>query len=82
MEWEEWEDEYGIYKTRTNEFGITETITEYKQKYWDENPPQEPVPQPPTDIEKLQQENLKLKEEDLNNKEAIAELYLMMSGGF
>lgn len=53
IEWEEIEDEYGIYKTRTNEFGIVEKLTTYKQRWYDENPPQEPTPQPPTVEEQL-----------------------------
>lgn len=56
MEYTEWvttEDEYEIYKKRKNEFGIEETLTEYKQKWYDENPPQEPEPQPPTLEEQL-----------------------------
>ncbi|MCK1999387.1 hypothetical protein MPH47_19520 [Psychrobacillus psychrodurans] len=85
MEWEEWEDEYGVYKSRTNELGIIETLTEYKQKYWDENPPKEPELQPPTEIELLQQENLvlqlalaetieKQETDKINNQIALAEL--------
>lgn len=49
MEWSEWEiteDDYGVYKNRTNELGIIEKLTEYKQKYWDENPPVESETQP------------------------------------
>ena len=53
IKWTITEDEYGIYKTHTNELGIVETVTEYKQKYWDENPPKEPEPQPPTAEEKI-----------------------------
>jgi len=45
-EWKEWEDDYGNYKSRTNEHGIEEKVVEYKQKYWDENPPAVPEPQP------------------------------------
>lgn len=48
MEWIITEDEYGIYKSRTNEFGITEILTTRKQKWIDENPTIEPEPQPLT----------------------------------
>ena len=33
-------------------------------------------------IARLGKENARLKQEDLNNKEAIAELYMMALGGF
>lgn len=52
-EWAVTEDAYGVYKTRTNEHGIEEKLVEYKQKYWDENPPKEDEPQPPTIEEQL-----------------------------
>lgn len=61
MKWSKWvttEDEYGIYKTRTNELGITEKSTEYKQKYWDENKPQETDVQLPT----IEEQVVELKE--------------------
>lgn len=56
MKWSEWEiteDEYGIYKTRINELGITEKFTEHKQRWYDENPPVEIDSQPPTETELL-----------------------------
>lgn len=95
MEWTTTEDEYGIYKTRTNEHGITETLTTRKQKWVDENPPQEPEPQPPTEIEILQQENAMLQmsmmemtmyaasqDERLQTQEnAVMELSMIVAGG-
>lgn len=42
MIWEYFEDEYGKYKKRVNEFGRQEIHTiERKQKWYDENPPLE-----------------------------------------
>lgn len=95
IEWTITEDEYGIYKTRTSEVGILETVTEYKQKYWDENPPAVPEPQPPTEIEILQQENAMLQmsmmemtmyaasqDERLQTQEnAVMELSMIIAGG-
>lgn len=52
-EWKVWEDEYGKYKSRTNEHGIEEKIVEHKQKYWDENPTVEPDTPQPTETELL-----------------------------
>lgn len=37
---------------------------------------------PEGELESIKEENIKLKQEDLNNKEAIAELYMMSMGGF
>ncbi|MEK5148755.1 XkdW family protein [Psychrobacillus sp. FSL K6-4615] len=72
MEWVTTEDEYGIYKTRTNELGITETVTEYKQKYWDENPPQEPEPKPPSETDILAEELVKMKFENMQKDNVIS----------
>lgn len=38
--------------------------------------------QPPSELELVKRENARLLQEDLNNKEAIAELYMMALGGF
>lgn len=51
LEWQVIENEYYIQKTRTNEFGVIETLTEYKQKWRDENPPVELEPQPPSETD-------------------------------
>ena len=54
IEWEYFEDEYGTYKKRINEAGLTEEFTLTRtQKWHDENPPQEPEPQPPSETELL-----------------------------
>ena len=54
-EWVTTEDEYGVYKTRTNEHGITERlVVERTQKWYDENPSKEPEPLPPTDAERME----------------------------
>lgn len=83
MEWEFSEDEYGKYKKRINEAGLEEIYTLERTKKWhDENPSIEPEPQLPSEIELLKRENTRLMQEDLNNKEAIAELYMMALGGF
>jgi len=42
---------------------------------------EEQQPKEPSEIEILKQENARLQEEDLNNKEAIAELYILSKGG-
>lgn len=74
---EEWEDENGKWRKERNLlFHI-----EKSQKYIDEHPPIEPKPQLPTEIELLKRENELLKQEDLNNKEAILELYMLALGG-
>lgn len=52
-EWAVTEDEYGVYKTRTNSLGIIEKLTKYKQKWYDENPQNEVGPQPPSETELL-----------------------------
>lgn len=56
-DWTITEDEYGIYKKRTNEMGLVEELIDRKQKWYDENPPLETEPQPPSEIEMLKQEN-------------------------
>lgn len=56
-EWVITEDEYGIYKKRTNEMGLEEELIERKQKWYEENPPLETEPQPQSEIEILKQEN-------------------------
>lgn len=71
MEWTTTEDEYGIYKTRTNEHGITETLTTRKQKWVDENPPQESEPLP-VPLEKRVE---KVEEESFNTMVAVAEVF-------
>lgn len=67
IEWETKEDEYGAYKQRENALGIVETLVVSRtQKWHDENPPGQPIPQPPTLEEQLAEKDsqiLKLKEE-------------------
>lgn len=46
FEWVTTEDEYGIYKTRTNEFGIIEKLTTYKKKWYDNHPTAPELPEP------------------------------------
>lgn len=58
--WEITEDEYGTYKTRTNEHGVIEKLIVYKKKWHDENPPIEIRPQQ-TELEILRKENNLLK---------------------
>ncbi|MEK3973737.1 hypothetical protein [Psychrobacillus sp. FSL K6-1267] len=69
-----------VFNSKTNEMQVVAlTAEEIEQNEIDRTTVI--PPQPPSEIEFLKQENKKLKEEDLNNKEAIAELYLLMSGG-
>lgn len=70
--WEEWEDEYGKYKERVNENGMTEKlVVSYKQKYWDENPipEQEPLPLP------LEDRVTDLEVTSIDTLSAVAEVY-------
>ncbi|MBD7944700.1 hypothetical protein H9650_11295 [Psychrobacillus sp. Sa2BUA9] len=54
MKWEYFEDEYGKYKKRINEFGLPEVHTiERKKKWYDENPQAQIEPQPPSETEIL-----------------------------
>lgn len=60
-----------------------EQIEILTQEHYDERKALEPAPSKPvSEIEFLRQENERLKAEDLNNKEAIAEIYTMVMGGF
>ena len=89
--WEEWIDEYGKWKKKGN---ITIQV-EPSQKWIDENLPQEPMPQPPTDIELLQHENAMLQMSMMEmtmyaatqdarlqgQEQAILELSMIVAGG-
>ncbi|MFX3672865.1 MAG: hypothetical protein ACE3JQ_00215 [Paenisporosarcina sp.] len=72
---------YGAYAgdfTIATGYRVNPATKELEFSYPDPNAPKEPqVFQQP-----LSEEVAKLKEEDLNNKEAIAELYMMSMGGF
>ena len=72
IEWTITEDEYGIYKIRTNIFGVVEEEITRKQKWYDENPPQEPEPQPPSETDILAEELVKMKFENMQKDAVIS----------
>lgn len=53
MEWIYTEDDYGIYGKLMDGEEVVAESTKYKQKWYDENPTQEPEPKPPTAEEKI-----------------------------
>lgn len=73
--------EYGQYAqdfAECNGYRVNPQTKELEFSYPDPNEPE----QPPVFQEPLSTQVEKLKQEDLNNKEAIAELYMLSMGGF
>lgn len=67
-----------IVRVQTEEF----TGWQYDETQYDKNEYIENIHSLKIENVKLQQENELLKQEDLNNKEAILELYMLALGGF
>lgn len=73
--------EYGQYAqdfAEANGYRVNPETKKLEFSYPDPNEPEKP----PVFQEALSKQVDKLKQEDLNNKEAIAELYMMSMGGF
>lgn len=73
--------EFGQYAqdfAESNGYRVNPTTKELEFSYTDPNEPEAPL----VYQEPLSKQVEKLKQEDLNNKEAIAELYMLSMGGF